>query len=68
MSGFFKRYKLQLDIMYIVVWGFLAVRSFFFDHPAEKKNFYLFFGIIATVLMIFKIGDVIDGIRNKKVE
>lgn len=68
MSGFFKRYQLQFDIMYIVVWGFLAVSGFFFDHPAEKKNFYLFFGIIATLLMIFKIGEVIEGIRNKKVD
>lgn len=68
MSGFFKRYQLQFDILSVVGWGFLAVSGFFFDHPAEKKNLYLFFGIIATLLMIFKIGEVIEGIRNKKVE
>jgi hypothetical protein len=66
-SGFFKKYKLQLDMIAVIVWGYFGVRSFFFDHPAEKKKLYLFFGIVATLLTIFKMGEVIEGIRKKKV-
>lgn len=51
----------------VIVWGYFGVRSFFFDHPAEKKKLYLFFGIVATLLTIFKMGEVIEGIRKKKV-
>jgi hypothetical protein len=54
--------------MAVLVWGFLAVNMLFFEQPPEKKNFYLFFGIVATLLMIVKISDVIEGIRKKKVE
>ena len=67
MFRFFKKYKLQFDILAVLFWCFLAVSAFFFDHQAEKKNYYLFFGIISTLSMIFKISDVIEGIRKKKV-
>lgn len=59
------KYKLQFDIAAVLVWGFIAAEKIFFNHSEEKRNFYLFVGIIATLLMIVKIGDVIEGIRNK---
>jgi len=68
MFKFLSKYKLQLDVMAVLVWGFLAVNKLFFEQPPEKKNLYLFFGIVATLLMIVKISDVIEGIRKKKVE
>jgi len=39
MYRFFKKYKLQFDILYVLIFGFIAADKFFFRQETEKKTF-----------------------------
>ena len=66
MFNFLSKYKLQSDILAVLVWCYIAVDKIFFEQSQDKKNFSLFFGIVAALLMIFKIGYVIDDLRKRR--
>jgi hypothetical protein len=63
---FFKKYRLYIDIVGVIAFGFITWVQFEKYYSEEGKNTNLFFAIIGVLWVLFKSGDIVGYIRSSR--
>ena len=68
MFKFINKHRLVFDVLYLFVCAVVSVMHFIIDDEPAKKKWNIFLGVIFGLMAVFKLVDVIEGLRKRKVE
>jgi hypothetical protein len=66
MRVFLAKYKLQIDVFYVLIFVFVSVSYFIEYAEAENKPMKLFGAIVFGILSLFKIEEVVAQYRRSR--